>query len=429
MGGPGRKRKKEAQQVRSVSQRQQRAAPRRAASGALAPEVGKVKRRVRKKFKLFSARGGVDRPLFYLILVLLVIGLIMLFSASYAYSYYYFDNSYHFITPQALFAVFGLVLMGLISLFDYHHLHKFAFPLFFITLGLLVAVKVLAGTSIAPILNGANRWLYIGPVNFQPSEVAKFALVLIFAHLISINYHNMGTFRYGVLPYLIILLMIAGLILVENHVSATLIILAIAAVMLFIGGASMKHLFGLGMLMIPLFLVLAKVQPYRWARLTIFTDPWKDPLGSGYQLIQSLYALGNGGLFGKGLNFSTQKLRFLTYGESDFIFSIIGEELGFVGCVLLMGAYFFVIWRGVRIAARCKDRFGSLLAGGITLVLALQVAVNIGVATSSVPPTGQTLPFISAGGTSLITMFAAMGAVSSVKTRTLPSWLRDRSQL
>ena len=201
MGGPGRKRKKEAQQVRSVSQRQQTAAPRRAASGALAPEVGKVKRRVRKKFKLFSARGGVDRPLFYLILVLLVIGLIMLFSASYAYSYYYFDNSYHFITPQALFAVFGLVLMGLISLFDYHHLHKFAFPLFFITLGLLVAVKVLAGTSIAPILNGANRWLYIGPVNFQPSEVAKFALVLIFAHLISINYHKMGTFRYGAVSY------------------------------------------------------------------------------------------------------------------------------------------------------------------------------------------------------------------------------------
>ena len=176
----------------------------------------------------------------------------------------------------------------------------------------------------------------------------------------------------------------------------------------------MKHLFGLGMLMIPLFLVLAKVQPYRWARLTIFTDPWKDPLGSGYQLIQSLYALGNGGLFGKGLNFSTQKLRFLTYGESDFIFSIIGEELGFVGCVLLMGAYFFVIWRGIRIAARCKDRFGSLLAGGITLVLALQVAVNIGVATSSVPPTGQTLPFISAGGTSLVIFMMAVGILLNI---------------
>ena len=226
--------------------------------------------------------------------------------------------------------------------------------------------------------------------------------------------HMMQDFVRGMVPMLIIMGALAALLLMQRNMSMAMIVLLIGAVMLFIGGASMKHLFGLGMLMIPLFLVLAKVQPYRWARLTIFTDPWKDPLGSGYQLIQSLYALGNGGLFGKGLNFSTQKLRFLTYGESDFIFSIIGEELGFVGCVLLMGAYFFVIWRGIRIAARCKDRFGSLLAGGITLVLALQVAVNIGVATSSVPPTGQTLPFISAGGTSLVIFMMAVGILLNI---------------
>ena len=177
--------------MRSVPQ----AGPAARYSEVSVPETGRKKKRVRKKFKIFSAREGVDRPLFYLILVLLVLGLIMLFSASYAYSYYYFDNSYHFITQQAGFALVGLVLMGLISLFDYHHLHKFAVPLLLVTVLLLVLVKVLAGTSIAPILNGANRWLYVGPVNFQPSEIAKFALVLIFAHLLPPDYHKMGTFR------------------------------------------------------------------------------------------------------------------------------------------------------------------------------------------------------------------------------------------
>ncbi|MFR7479004.1 MAG: FtsW/RodA/SpoVE family cell cycle protein, partial [Acutalibacteraceae bacterium] len=378
--------------MRSVSQRQQTAAPRRAASGALAPEVGKVKRRVRKKFKLFSARGGVDRPLFYLILVLLVIGLIMLFSASYAYSYYYFDNSYHFITPQALFAVFGLVLMGLISLFDYHHLHKFAFPLFFITLGLLVAVKVLAGTSIAPILNGANRWLYIGPVNFQPSEVAKFALVLIFAHLISINYHKMGTFRYGVLPYLIILLMIAGLILVENHVSATLIILAIAAVMLFIGGVKLRWfgvaggLAGVGILYLVLY---SDKFSYALDRIKGWWYPFNPPEGvDTWQTQQSLMAIGSGQALGLGLGQSRQKYLYLPEPQNDFIFAIVCEELGFVGALVIILLFALLIWRGIVVSLNANDKFGTMLGIGITAQVGIQVILNIMVVTNSIPNTG-----------------------------------------
>ena len=374
--------------MRSVSQRQQTAAPRRAASGALAPEVGKVKRRVRKKFKLFSARGGVDRPLFYLILVLLVIGLIMLFSASYAYSYYYFDNSYHFITPQALFAVFGLVLMGLISLFDYHHLHKFAFPLFFITLGLLVAVKVLAGTSIAPILNGANRWLYIGPVNFQPSEVAKFALVLIFAHLISINYHKMGTFRYGVLPYLIILLMIAGLILVENHVSATLIILAIAAVMLFIGGVKLRWfgvaggLAGVGILYLVLY---SDKFSYALERIKGWLNPFNPPEGvDTWQTQQSLMAIGSGQALGLGLGQSRQKYLYLPEPQNDFIFAIVCEELGFVGALVIILLFALLIWRGIVVSLNANDKFGTMLGIGITAQVGIQVILNIMVVTNSI---------------------------------------------
>lgn len=404
--------------MRSVSQRQQTAAPRRAASGALAPEVGKVKRRVRKKFKLFSARGGVDRPLFYLILVLLVIGLIMLFSASYAYSYYYFDNSYHFITPQALFAVFGLVLMGLISLFDYHHLHKFAFPLFFITLGLLVAVKVLAGTSIVPILNGANRWLYIGPVNFQPSEVAKFALVLIFAHLISINYHKMGTFRYGVLPYLIILLMIAGLILVENHVSATLIILAIAAVMLFIGGVKLRWfgvaggLAGVGILYLVLY---SDKFSYALDRIKGWWYPFNPPEGvDTWQTQQSLMAIGSGQALGLGLGQSRQKYLYLPEPQNDFIFAIVCEELGFVGALVIILLFALLIWRGIVVSLNANDKFGTMLGIGITAQVGIQVILNIMVVTNSIPNTGISLPFFSYGGTSLVILLCEMGVLLSI---------------
>lgn len=404
--------------MRSVSQRQQAAAPRGMASGALAPEVGKVKKRVRKKFRVFSARSGVDRPLFYLILVLLVIGLIMLFSASYAYSYYYFDNSYHFITPQALFAILGLVFMGLISLFDYHHLHKFAFPLFFVTLGLLAAVKVLAGTSIAPILNGANRWLYIGPINFQPSEIAKFTLVLIFAHLISINYHKMGTFRYGVLPYLIILLMIAGLILVENHVSATLIVLAIAAVMLFIGGVKLRWfavaggLAGAGILYL---LLYSDKFSYALDRIKGWLDPFNPPEGvDTWQTQQSLMAIGSGQTLGLGLGQSRQKYLYLPEPQNDFIFAIVCEELGFVGALVIILLFALLIWRGIVVSLNAQDKFGTMLGIGITAQVGIQVILNIMVVTNTIPNTGISLPFFSYGGTSLVILLCEMGVLLSV---------------
>lgn len=404
--------------MRSVSQRQQAAAPRGMASGALAPEVGKVKKRVRKKFRVFSAHSGVDRPLFYLILVLLVIGLIMLFSASYAYSYYYFDNSYHFITPQALFAVLGLVFMGLISLFDYHHLHKFAFPLFFVTLGLLAAVKVLAGTSIAPILNGANRWLYIGPINFQPSEIAKFTLVLIFAHLISINYHKMGTFRYGVLPYLIILLMIAGLILVENHVSATLIVLAIAAVMLFIGGVKLRWfavaggLAGAGILYL---LLYSDKFSYALERIKGWLDPFNPPEGvDTWQTQQSLMAIGSGQALGLGLGQSRQKYLYLPEPQNDFIFAIVCEELGFVGALVIILLFALLIWRGIVVSLNAQDKFGTMLGIGITAQVGIQVILNIMVVTNTIPNTGISLPFFSYGGTSLVILLCEMGVLLSV---------------
>lgn len=357
--------------------------------------------------------GQMDYWLYSAVMITCAFGLVMMFSASYYYAQTSasFDNDgLHFLRSQAIYLAVGIAAMYAVSRLDYHLLEKVKVIALVVTMGLMLAV-VFWGKEI----NGAKRWIEIPPLPaFQPSELAKFVLILYMASFMAARPNLMKDFVRGVVPMLIIMGALAVLLLLQRNMSMAMIVMLIGAVMLYIGGADFKHLFGLGMLAVPLFFLLAYVETYRWNRLIIFTDPWKDPLGSGYQLIQSLYALGSGGLFGKGLNFSVQKLRFLTYGESDFIFAIIGEELGLVGCILLLGMYFFIIWRGIRIAAKCKDRFGSLLAGGVTAVLAMQVAINVGVVTSSVPPTGQTLPFVSQGGTSLVIFMSAVGILLNI---------------
>ncbi len=361
--------------------------------------------------------GQMDYWLYSAVMITCAFGLVMMFSASYYYaqnSASFGNDGLYFLRSQAIYLAVGVAAMYAISRLDYHVFERLKVVALVITMGLMLAV-VFWGREI----NGAKRWIQISSLPaFQPSELAKFVLILYMSSFMAARPNLMKDFVRGVVPLLIIMGALASLLLLQKNMSMAMIVILIGAIMLFLGGADIKHLFGLGMLMVPMFFLLAKVEPYRWARLTIFTDPWKEPLGSGYQLIQSLYALGGGGLFGKGLNFSVQKLRFLTYGESDFIFAIIGEELGLVGCVVLLCMYFFIIWRGIRIAARCKDRFGSLLAGGITCVLALQVAVNVGVVTSSVPPTGQTLPFVSQGGTSLVIFMTAAGILLNISRNT-----------
>ena len=361
--------------------------------------------------------GHMDYWLYSAVMIICAFGLVMMFSASYYYAQNnvnFGNDGLHFLRSQAIYLVVGIVAMYAISRLDYHVLEKMKTLALVVTMALLLAV-VFWGKE----LNGAKRWLEISPLPaFQPSELAKFVLIIYMASFMAARPNLIKDFVRGVVPMLIIIGAMAVMLLLQKNMSMAMIVVLIGAIMLFIGGADLKHLFGLGMLMVPMFFLLAYVEPYRWARLTIFTDPWKDSLGSGYQLIQSLYALGSGGFFGRGLNFSVQKLRFLTYGESDFIFAIIGEELGLFGCIVLLCMYFFIVWRGMRIAARCKDRFGSLLAGGITAVLALQVAVNVGVVTSSVPPTGQTLPFVSQGGTSLVIFMTAVGILLNISRNT-----------
>lgn len=360
--------------------------------------------------KDINRNGQMDATLFAAVLLLCAFGLIMVFSASYYYAQTRFGDGLYYLRSQSIYLCAGIVAMFVVSKFNYHIWEKLKAPFLIVTMVLMIAV-VFWGVE----RNGARRWLNLfNIVSFQPSELAKFALVLYMAAFMARWPERMNDFRQGTLPMLIITGTICFLVLLQKNMSMMVIVMLTGIVMLFLGGAPMKHLLLLGICSIPLFYLVAWLEPYRMVRLKIFMDPWQDELDTGYQLVQSLYAFGSGGLFGRGLNFSKQKLLFLTYGESDFVFAIIGEELGLIGCAAVILAYLFITYRGMMIAIRCKDRFGSLLAAGITCVMAMQAAVNIGVATSSIPTTGQTLPFISSGGTSLFIFLCATGILLNI---------------
>lgn len=378
-----------------------------------------VLKRVKKKFRVFSIRSGMDLPFFFLLLVLLTIGLVMMFSASYPYAYYNMNgDSYYFIRNQAMFAVIGVVIMIAVSYFDYHHLHKFAIPILIVTYLLLVAMLVLRGTQLVPNIKGAYRWFYIGPLNFQPSEVAKFALILIFSHLISLNFEKMGTFRYGVLPYVLILGSIALLVVMEKHMSATLIILMLGVMMMFIGGVKWRWfvfaVIGLGLAALYL-LVFTDVFSYAMDRVYGWLSPFDPPEGvDTWQTRQSLMTIGSGGLLGLGLGQSRQKYLYLPEPQNDFIFAIVCEELGFIGALIIIILFAMLVWRGIVVSLKAKDKFGMLLGVGLTFQIGLQVILNIMVVTNTIPNTGISLPFFSYGGTSLIMLLAEMGVVLSI---------------
>ncbi len=354
--------------------------------------------------------GQMDFSLFIAIAIVCAFGLVMVFSSSYYYAQDKgLDNGFYYLKNQAIYLVLGMGMLLVISHIDYHKWEKLRVIALASVIALMMAV-VFFGVE----RNGAKRWLEIGGVSFQPSELAKFVLILYMASFMAKRPHLMSSFTKGLMPMLIIIGVISGILLLQSNMSMMVIVMLTGVIMLYLGGAEIKHLLLLAGVAIPILVVAVISEPYRVSRVLMFLDPWNSKQEGSYQLRQSLIALGSGGLFGQGLNFSRQKLLFLPYGESDFIFSIIGEELGFVGSVAVIGMYAFIVYRGVRIAMRCRDRFGSLLAAGVTAVLGIQAAVNIAVATSSVPPTGQTLPFISAGGTSLVIFLCAMGILLNI---------------
>ena len=389
------------------------------------PAEGASKRRP-MRYKLFSLGAGLDMPLLIFILVLLAIGLVMLFSASYANSYYLQGNSYYYISRQAVFAVFGVAAMLLISTFDYHSFHKLAIVIFGVSLFLLVFLLICRYAHIESIANwegDATRWLNFGFVSFQPSEIAKFALIVLFAHMISRNLDRMDTFRYGVVPYVAIMGLVAALIFLESHLSATLIILALGAIMMFVGGTKPRWFLIGGVLVaaVLLFVVVTK-GGYQMDRIRIWLDPFSSDLDRDltHQTRQSLYAIGSGGLLGVGLGQSRQKYLYLPAPQNDFIFAIVCEELGFVGALVIIVLFALLIWRGVYVSIHARDKFGMLLGLGITFQVGLQAVLNICVVTNTIPNTGISLPFFSYGGTALVIQLVEMGIVLSV-SRQIPA--------
>ena len=390
------------------------------------PAEGAPKRRP-MRYKLFSLGAGLDMPLLIFILVLLAIGLVMLFSASYANSYYLQGNSYYYISRQAVFAVFGVAAMLLISTFDYHSFHKLAIVIFGVSLFLLVFLLICRYAHIKSIANwegDATRWLNFGFVSFQPSEVAKFGLIVMLAHMISQNLDRMDTFRYGVVPYVAIIGLFAALIFLESHLSATLIILALGAIMMFVGGTKPRWFLIGGVLVaaVLLFVVVTK-GGYQMDRIRIWLDPFSSDLDRDltHQTRQSLYAIGSGGLLGVGLGQSRQKYLYLPAPQNDFIFAIVCEELGLIGATIIMLLFAALILRGFWIAIHARDRFGSLMVVGIMTLVGLQTFLNIGVVTGLLPTTGISLPFFSYGGTALSIQLAEMGVVLSVSRQMKPT--------
>ena len=369
----------------------------------------------RKRRKLMGPVGHLDYSILVTIALLCAFGLVMVFSASYYYAQNTASTSYdgyYYIRKQVVWLAIGFPVMILVSYINFHRLDAFR------TIGLLISVALLVAVLfLGEKLNGARRWLKIGGQSIQPSEIAKFGMMLYMCSFMARKHTVMSTFTKGMLPMLLVIGLICGLVMLQPNMSMAVIMGLMGFALLYIGGCDMRQMLLLALVLVALFILLAVIEPYRMARLTSFVDPWndgQDGLGDGYQLIQSYYALGSGGLFGLGLNNSRQKLLYMTYGESDFIFAIICEELGLIGGLCVLAAFGFIVYRGIRLALLSRDRFGSLLAAGITVVFGLQVVVNIGVCTGVMPTTGQALPFVSAGGSSMVVFLAAMGVLLNI---------------
>ena len=376
--------------------------------------VRPTRQRKMKKGKLFSVGMGLDLPFCIIILVLLTIGMIMMFSASYAYAYYNQGDSYYYLVRQLIFAAIGVGIMFFLSFFNYNKLHKIAPIVLAISYLCLLVVLVLPGSE------GVKRWIPLGIFNIQPSEIAKFAIILFFSHWCSKYYNKMQFARYSVLPGVIVFGSTALLLFLEPHYSGIVIIGILSVVMLYIGGMQTKYLgIGLGLIVgVVLILAVTNSLSYAMSRL----DGWGQALEyttdemwwTTYQTRNSLYAIGSGGLWGLGLGQSRMKYLYIPEPQNDFIFSILCEELGFVGAALTVVLFLLLFLRGMSIAVRARDKFGALLAVGFVVQVVLQAVLNIAVVTNTIPNTGISLPFFSSGGTSLMMLLGEMGIVLSV---------------
>ena len=360
-------------------------------------------------------------PFLALTLILLALGLVCLFSASYSVGYYYQDgDSTYFVVRQAIFAALGLGAMYAASLVKYHRWISFALPLFIISMILLASIKIVP--SIWVTINDATRWIGVGDTfTFQPSEITKFAVIVLFASATTIlGPKRMKKMYIGILPFVAIIGLIALFLSWEPHISATVIIAGIGIVIIFLGGASGWWLGGIGVAGVSGLLgIIIWKKDYALTRLKVWIDPFSDAMGKGWQGVQSRVAVGSGGFWGLGLGQSVQKHLYLPEPANDFIFAVICEEMGFLMTSMIVALFAALIWRGYYIASHAGDRFGTLLAAGITTQIAIQVIINMFVVTGIFPITGASLPFFSYGGTSLVMLLAEVGVLLSV-SRSMP---------
>lgn len=371
-----------------------------------------------KSFKdTYFLTGSIDIPFLGLTIALLTIGLIMLFSASYPYAYYYKDSSYYYFIRQIVFAVAGLVAMLLMSKINYKILKAIYKPVFVVTIALLVIV-LFHHTNV----QNFKRWIPLGPVSIQPSDLAKFTIILTLAVYISKYYKKMKTMKYGILIPVGIIAIFCGLIYLEHHLSCTILMFFIGACLMFAGGSDWKlFAFGLAVIVLLGFLVVSfptLIENYAGKRIVAWLDKNYDPLNGRWQTNNSLYAIGSGGFFGVGLGNSKQKYLYVSEPQNDFIFSIVCEELGFLGAAIIIALFAALVIRGLIIASRCKDKFGSFLIIGVVAQIGLQVVLNILVVTDTLPNTGFALPFFSYGGTAIFMLLFEIGVVLSVSRKT-----------
>ena len=370
-----------------------------------------VKKSITKEYLGFSK---TDPVLFNLVLVLVCFGLIMCFSASAPTAQVQNGDSYYFFKRQFIWAILGFIAMIVASNFDYTNYRKYSVKIYGITIILLIAALCFPG------VNGAKRWIGFGGFSFQPSECAKYALIIMLSHKLSVQKWDNSKFFKDFVPYYILFGIYALILMMQPHFSCTILLFCVTTALLFVSGAKWKH-FGICLLIVLPILAYLAFGGYRGERMAVWFDPMgSNPSGEGWQIRQSLYAIGSGGLFGLGIGQSRQKFLYLPEPQNDFIFAILCEELGFVGAVFVILLFAALIWRGIQIALYAPDKFSCYLATGITALIAIQILINIAVVTSTMPVTGMPLPFFSYGGSSLLFLMGGIGILLNISKHIPP---------
>lgn len=356
-------------------------------------------------------KDKIDKILLLAIIVLSIFGIIMIYSASSIWSEYKFNDSFHYLKYQSIFFIIGLIVMFVVSKIDYKIYYQKARSILLICIILLILVLI---PGIGSVRNGSRSWFGIGSLGIQPSEFAKLGMIIFTSKYLTNSNKFLKSYKQGVFPILGILFFLFGLIMLQPDMGTGAILVVSIIALLFIAGVNMKFFIGMGVIGVIGVIILIVIAPYRMDRITSFIDPWSDALGTGFQIIQSLYAIGPGGLLGTGFLNSIQKHFYLPEPQTDFIFSIIAEEFGVVGAFIVVGLFSIILWRGIKIALSSKDQFAKYLCIGMTFQIIFQAIMNLMVVIGMIPVTGVTLPFLSYGGSSLLISMASMGILLNV---------------